>query len=59
MKEIKLKLTPYEVGFIFCLLKDHQDSLMQEIDKGNDDNDYLNFIHGEIEKILYKIYAQL
>jgi hypothetical protein len=51
MKKIKLKLTPYEAKLMFCLLKDYQDSLMQEID----DNDYLNFMHGEIEKILYKV----
>lgn len=56
MKEVKLKLTPYEVKLLFCLLKDYQDYLMQEFDNGNDDNDYLNFMHGEMEKILYKIH---
>lgn len=58
-RKIKLELTPFEAKLIFQTLYEAMDGLMEEIDNGNDDNDYCSFMHGELHKLLYKIYDKI
>ena len=53
MKTIKLKLTSFEAKLIFTILAEKQDECIDMIPI--DDDDYYNWLHGELYKINCKI----